>query len=237
VEFLSRCFLYQIEHFSKNYRVIAIDPRSQGYSTKTTEGNNYTVHGRDLANLINKLQLDNIILAGWSFGNLDTWEYVKQNGLKKIQAVIMIDNKPRSITDGKLGSLDKQVNNNLDSQEHYRQFMKAFAENKLLTRKIASSEELNLLAGESLQMPYDAARDLYVSGKFGNCEEIVKEISKKKPSLLILSTDRVEPTRTWFKTNAAKTDIEVLGKHMMFWEFPNQFNKFLEEFFQKNDIH
>src|SRR3974390_668049 len=42
----------QIEHFSKAYRVITFDPRSQGLSTRTLEHNNYRQHGRDLAAFI-----------------------------------------------------------------------------------------------------------------------------------------------------------------------------------------
>ena len=32
-------FTHQIEHFSKTHRVIAVDPRGQGLSTKTVHGN------------------------------------------------------------------------------------------------------------------------------------------------------------------------------------------------------
>ena len=34
-------FSHQIEHFSKSYRVIAYDPRSQGLSTRTLDHNDY----------------------------------------------------------------------------------------------------------------------------------------------------------------------------------------------------
>ncbi len=234
--FSADAFLHQIEHFSQKYRVIAVDPRSQGDSTKTSLGNDYPTHGKDLAALINKLKLKNVVLAGWSFGNFDTWEYVQQNGLNNVKAVIMIDNKPKTITDGKVGGLGKQVTGYLKSQADYRGFITAFANKKLLTRPVASVEEFNVLAGKSLQVPYNAARDEYISGWFGDREDTVKEISKKRPSIMIFSADRVEPTSTWLKANAPKTEIRSLGKHMMFWEFPKQFNGFIDEFMQKNNI-
>ena len=50
--FSGEIFKNQLEYFSSKYRVIAIDPRGQGYSAKTVDGNDYLTHGRDVAGLI-----------------------------------------------------------------------------------------------------------------------------------------------------------------------------------------
>ena len=76
--FSGEIFKNQLEYFSSEYRVIAIDPRGQGYSAKTVDGNDYLTHGRDVAGLIDALGLKDIVLIGWSTGNLDTWSYVQQ---------------------------------------------------------------------------------------------------------------------------------------------------------------
>lgn len=47
--FSGEIFKNQLEYFSSEYRVIAIDPRGQGYSAKTVDGNDYLTHGRDVA--------------------------------------------------------------------------------------------------------------------------------------------------------------------------------------------
>lgn len=54
----------QVEHFAADYRVIAIDPRGQGYSSKTMDGNDYLTHGQDLAALIDTLDLKDAVLIG-----------------------------------------------------------------------------------------------------------------------------------------------------------------------------
>ena len=69
--FSGEIFKNQLEYFSSEYRVIAIDPRGQGYSAKTVDGNDYLTHGRDVAGLIDALGLKDIVLIGWSTGNLD----------------------------------------------------------------------------------------------------------------------------------------------------------------------
>ena len=42
--FSGEIFKNQLEYFSSEYRVIAIDPRGQGYSAKTVDGNDYLTH-------------------------------------------------------------------------------------------------------------------------------------------------------------------------------------------------
>src|SRR5436190_1712559 len=72
----SNVFKSQIDYFSKKYRVLALDPRSQGRSNITLENNNYTQHGADLARFIESLNLKNVILVGWSWGCDDAYSYV-----------------------------------------------------------------------------------------------------------------------------------------------------------------
>ena len=51
-------------------------------------------HGRDVAGLIDALGLKDIVLIGWSTGNLDTWSYVQQFGKDKLRGVVTIDMSP-----------------------------------------------------------------------------------------------------------------------------------------------
>ena len=56
--------VHQIPHFSKNYRVLAYDPRGHGRSSKTLENNHYTQHGHDLKAFIDTLELNEVVLVG-----------------------------------------------------------------------------------------------------------------------------------------------------------------------------
>jgi hypothetical protein len=58
----------QMQHFAPGHRVIAIDPRSQGESTKTPDGDTAEQRARDLATLMGRLKLDHVVLVGWSQG-------------------------------------------------------------------------------------------------------------------------------------------------------------------------
>src|SRR5579872_4625152 len=53
----------QIVGLSKNYRVIALDPRSQGDSEKTPEGNFPERRAQDIRDLIETLRLSPVVLV------------------------------------------------------------------------------------------------------------------------------------------------------------------------------
>jgi pimeloyl-ACP methyl ester carboxylesterase len=56
----------QISHFSPDYRVVAMDPRSQGDSSKAGEGNYPASHARDIKAVIDQLHMAPVVLVGWS---------------------------------------------------------------------------------------------------------------------------------------------------------------------------
>lgn len=70
----------QINKLSKRFRVIALDPRSQGDSEKTPEGNYPERHAQDINELLQQLKLGNVVLLGWSNGVPDVLICVEQNG-------------------------------------------------------------------------------------------------------------------------------------------------------------
>ena len=58
----------QIDEFSKHYRVIAVDPRSQGESDKPLYGHLPETRARDYKELVDQLRLKHPVLVGWSMG-------------------------------------------------------------------------------------------------------------------------------------------------------------------------
>lgn len=65
----SKFFEKNAEALSRMYRVITIDPRGQGYSSKTTSGNTLKRHAQDIKELIDHLNLDSVFLLGWSLAS------------------------------------------------------------------------------------------------------------------------------------------------------------------------
>jgi non-heme chloroperoxidase len=81
----------QIAEFSTSRRVIAIDPRSQGKSTRTPEGNTPEMRARDLRQVIQSLKLDSVVLVGWSQGVQDLAAYVGTFDTNGIAGFVLVD--------------------------------------------------------------------------------------------------------------------------------------------------
>jgi len=64
-------FLYQIPEFSKSYKVILADSRSQGKSIDNGDSLSYEMMTDDLNALLDSLHLDSCYVIGWSDGGIN----------------------------------------------------------------------------------------------------------------------------------------------------------------------
>src|ERR1700728_2045836 len=81
----------QIDEFSKTYRVIAVDPRSQGESDKPPYGHLPETRARDYKELVDHLALKQPVLVSWSMGCGELLKYVEQFGTGNVGAVVLVD--------------------------------------------------------------------------------------------------------------------------------------------------
>jgi non-heme chloroperoxidase len=82
----------QIADFSRHYRVIAFDPRSQGESEIARDGHEPVRRGQDIGELIQHAALQPVLLVGWSLGVLDALAYLHNDGDQRIAGLVLIDN-------------------------------------------------------------------------------------------------------------------------------------------------
>jgi non-heme chloroperoxidase len=82
-------------HLANNgFRVITHDRRGHGRSSQPWDGNDMDHYADDLAQLIEKLDLKNIILAGFSTGGGEVARYVGRHGTKRIAKLGLISAVP-----------------------------------------------------------------------------------------------------------------------------------------------
>jgi microsomal epoxide hydrolase len=82
---------YQIAHFSKTHRVVAIDPRGQGESSKPTEGYFPAARARDIKAVVDQLKLAPVVLVGWSMGVGEVVAFVDQFGTNDLAGIALVD--------------------------------------------------------------------------------------------------------------------------------------------------
>lgn len=234
--FTTEVFSKQVEFFSKTNRVIVIDPRSHGRSTKVLHGNDYVTHGADLAGVLAQLNLNNVTLVGWSFGCLTVWEYFKQHGASNIKAMVMIDMPPKSLSvdqedwvEGSLNDIAGIYTTYLREPKGQRAFITDYITQVMVQREL-QPVELTWLVEQSLKTPYYIAGNLFASGMFSDYREEARAASKAVPTLTVVAEHWADTATSYINKNYPDSQIEVLGGHMMFWEYGDQFNALVEQF-------
>lgn len=92
-------FAPQLEELSKKYKVVAYDLRGHGESERTQRGLTLDTLARDLKELIEHLNLDKVLLAGWSMGASTIFNYVKDYGVKYLAGIVLFDMTPKLLND------------------------------------------------------------------------------------------------------------------------------------------
>lgn len=90
-----RHFRKQIPVLSRNYRVIACDLRGHGDSDRPKDGLTLPRLAKDISELIEYLDLQDITLVGWSLGGHVIFEYVKQFQCRNLHKIAIIDISPK----------------------------------------------------------------------------------------------------------------------------------------------
>ncbi|PVE21607.1 alpha/beta hydrolase [Microvirga sp. KLBC 81] len=78
----------------QGYRVVAHDRRSHGRSDQTWDGNNMDQYADDLAELIEKLDLRNIVMIGHSTGGGEVAHYIGRHGSDRVAKVVLVGAVP-----------------------------------------------------------------------------------------------------------------------------------------------
>ena len=237
--FSGEIFKAQLEYFSGNYRVIAIDPRGQGLSAKTVDGNDYMTHGRDLAALMDGLGLDGAVLVGWSTGNLEVWSYIRQFGKEKLRGAVTIDMSPLPLsadpmwwTEGTMEELSEVATQYLTSPEGSRAFFSDYATGVMIQHEMEPAE-LEYLLDISGRTPYWVCKALFCDAIFSNFLETAREVGAGMPSLMFIAEHWADVARPFVEQQLPGYEIQVMGGHLMFYEYPEKWNGLLEGFLNR----
>lgn len=96
---MSRIFFERnVIPLTENYRVIAVDFRSHGDSPRSEGGHTVAQYARDIHALLERLQLTDVTLVGWSMGNFVIWDYLSQFGRQRLASVVNISQGPSDLT-------------------------------------------------------------------------------------------------------------------------------------------
>ena len=231
-------FSHQLRYFqqSEKFRIIAIDPRGQGLSSKTDTGHTYDQRGRDLAAFMTQLNLKDVILIGWSFGTLDIMSYISQYGVSDVKAVMILDGTPKTMGE----NLEKNwVWIDKADSSHARQMMtEGILTNTHKTMELfvkwmledSSKENMQAILEIAFQTPPIIAALTNETASYANYEDTLIKLNNKIPLYLFVRDEWGEIVNTWRERNLPSAKFTHMGKHLMFCERHQDFNSYLSIF-------
>lgn len=230
-------FEHQLADLARTHRVIAYDPRSQGLSTKTLEHNNYAQHGRDLAALLARLDLDRVILVGWSAGCYDAYAYVRAEGTDRLAGFVCIDMPPRgfALQPGDWAAMAAtpedvaDLRGGLDEIAADRPALHAELAAIMNAREL-SADEIDWFVRQAMLTPTDAMLALRLDWTFSDYTAEAKAMDGKIPVLQVLSEWSTAAGQPWLAANTPHAATARMKRHMSFWSEPDEFNRQLEAF-------
>lgn len=228
----SRYFERQLDYFenSQTTRFITYDPRAQGRSSKTLDGANYRQHARDLKAFIDKMELKNVVLGGWSWGMVTVYAYLDLYGADNIKAIVNIDQTPYPLNSADGAWRDGDVS-------AMKGFFDAFAADRTGTTKAflpmmftqgLAPDELRWMEAETMLTPDIVAQLLYYDGWMFDHSKTARSLSV--PQLYYVSQANAEAAKTFLKQSGQNSDVIALGGHAMFYDHATVFDEALTKF-------
>lgn len=86
----TKFFRRNVAGLSGEYRMITMDPRGQGNSSKSP-GNTLKRHAQDIKELVDYLGLEDIILLGWSVGSSTVLTYAADHNEHRLAGLALVD--------------------------------------------------------------------------------------------------------------------------------------------------
>jgi pimeloyl-ACP methyl ester carboxylesterase len=233
--FSASIWTHQIDVFSRSRRVVAIDPRSQGESTKTADGNTPDGRARDLEELMPALALDQVVVVGWSQGVQDVAAYLLRFGTSRVAAVVLVDTAfspgPAAIESSPQAT--QQLLRRMAIYAAYPRDYLAGMMDAIILHK-PEPAQIARWVDESLRTPTSTGISMLVSDLLTT--DLRPAAAKlDKPTLIIASASSPELSQMQALAAALpRGRIAVVGDagHAVFLDQPAEFNRVLEEFLQ-----
>ncbi len=225
----------QLKKFAPAMRVIAVDPRSQGESTKVTEGNTPESRARDYRDVLGKLGVSRPVLVGWSQGAQDVAAYLQQFGADSVAGVVFVDS-PVSAGPAELEIHKEASKAELSGMSLYARFPKEYSEGMLhaIFKKPLSDDQFQRVLKAILQTPTDTGVCMLATDMFGADRRAA--VSKlNKPALVVASAESqtLDAQKEMAASIPGAKFVAIEGAaHAVFVDQPGKFDEALLSFLQ-----
>ena len=149
-------FERQLSALGGEFRVLALDPRSQGQSELTSKSHDPKRRTQDILEFLKATGTNEFILAGWSLGVMEVLDLIARHHLPGLRGLILIDN---SIGEGRPPAPRKSDFNAIMKDDARREaYMRQFS--KELTKTPPPDNVSQAILDSTLRAPGNVAIEL-----------------------------------------------------------------------------
>jgi non-heme chloroperoxidase len=217
----------QLTRFAPTRRVVAIDPRGQGRSSKTADGLYPAARARDLKQVIDRLKLAPVVLVGWSMGASEVAQFVDQFGTRDLAGIVLVDQSlggepnPERV----LAVVQWLGEVQIDRAKATADFVRS------MYKRPQSEAYFSKVTRDALATPTSAAVALFVGSIASSSAAALAKIDI--PTLIVFaSTDASNPAYEQMQNRIAGSRLERIetAGHALFVDEADRFNALLEGF-------
>lgn len=233
-------FKKNIETLSESCRVIGVDPRAHGDSEKTSKGHRISRYAKDIRDLIEALDLEQVTLLGWSMGASIAWSYIDLFGNDRLAGHVCVDQSPRQYYSetwrwGQPGCYDAEALAILTVRLEYdpKGSARSLVRGCFGDTVSPSSDEVEYLAGEIDKCPPPIRAEIMTDHTHLDWRDLLPHI--ELPTLVCVGREsKVFPWQgsayVGEQIPGAETIFFEQSGHMPFYEEPEKFNRTVGDF-------
>jgi non-heme chloroperoxidase len=232
-------FRYQLPTLSNRHRVLALDMRGHGESSKPLAGYRVSRLAADLREFIKGLGLSRVSFVAHSIGATVVWSYLDTYGQAGIERLVFIDEGACVVAKPTWSEEERRLRGAAMSVAEYADFyarIKAAATQEHaaeLVRGLFTSgvdpAELDWVARENLKLPRQAAADLMWESSTTDWSDVFAAI--RRPTLMMGAEESLfhPDSQRWIASQIPGAVVDICpaaerGSHFMFIENPERFN-------------
>jgi non-heme chloroperoxidase len=234
--FSGEVFKHQLEHFKADHRVMLVDPRGQGLSTKCPFGNDYHTHGADLIRLVEAEGIEKPTLIGWSCGNLEVWSYLEQAGMDAASGAVTVDmsplphsENPADWTEGTPEELSEIMTHVLVDPEAARGFWDEYLR-EVMWQGPLDPDLYDYFMDMGARTPYWVTHELFGDAILSDYRAVAQEAARTIPTLMFIAEHWADVAEPFYNRLCPETPTYVMGGHLMAIQYHERFNARLEQF-------
>jgi non-heme chloroperoxidase len=238
-------FRHQLEGLSDRYRVIAVDLRGHGESDKPDHGYKISRLAKDVRDMIEALDLQEVNILGHSMGSSVIWNYYDLYGPDRLSKLLLIDQMPMITSNPAWSEEEKVASGAIFTPQSLYETINVLAGpngvettrgfiGNMVTKPIPEADK-EWIIERNLRMPRQHAATLLYNHATQDWRDLIPRLDQ--PTLVVGGRVSVVPWRSqeWVAEQVPGSRLEIFeeeegGNHFMFIEGHQKFNDIVADF-------